>query len=1139
MSHFIHLHCHTEFSLIDGLIRIKELTSTLQQENMPACAVTDVNNLFAVVQFYQQARKAGIKPIIGAEVLLPNDITNQNSSLILLCQDTQGYVHLNELISLAYTEGLHKGVALLHRDWLPGRTGGLLAISNGRLGDVGQALLAGKTELAAQYITFWQQLFPQRFYLAVQRTDRPQEEEYIHAVLPLAIQTNTPLVATNSVCFLRPEQFEAHEVRVCINQGYSLNDARRPREYSRQQYLRTTEDMLALFADIPQAIENTWYIAQRCNLELNLGTNYLPDFPTPAGMTVDEYFTALARQGLSQRFPTVPAEYTARLETELTVILQMGFAGYFLIVADFIQWAKNNDVPVGPGRGSGAGSLVAYALNITDLDPIKFDLLFERFLNPERVSMPDFDIDFCMEGRDRVIQYVAQKYGKQRVSQIITFGTLAAKAVVRDVGRVLSHPYTYVDKIAKLIPFELGMNLTKALQQEPQLKQLYQEEEEVKTLIDMGLQLEGLARNVGTHAGGVVISPTKLTDFCPLYWDGDVNNTVVTQLDKNDVESIGLVKFDFLGLRTLTIIKWALANIAHLGFKPPDMLQIGLDDIATFNLLKKAQTTAVFQLESRGLKELIKRLAPDCFEDIIALVALYRPGPLQSGMVDDFIDRKHGRAAIAYPHPDLQPILQPTYGVILYQEQVMQIAQVLAGYTLGGADLLRRAMGKKKPEEMAKQREIFTQGAVERGVKAETATYIFDLMEKFAGYGFNKSHSAAYALLSYQTAWLKTHYPAAFMAAVLSADMDNTDKVVALIQDSKELGLKIIAPHINHSYYRFSVQDKTTIVYGLGAIKGVGEAVVASIIEVRHSKYNDLFDFCNRNSNNKITRRILEILIKSGCFDNLGSNRASLIASLDAALKLAENYANEQNTGQNNLFAILSPSEKINPAQNYITEVAEWDLNQLLTYEKEYLGWYISGHPIEQYKNELKHLARSNIAQLRPNTDAKIAGLVTQLRTNNGRNGKMLIITIEDYTSSIDIRVYNELYVQLEQKLHPGSILIVEGKAREDNYTGGLSIIADQILTLAEARNRAARNLIMRISETQINSNFTPNLLSILANYRGGNCAVHIHYARSNAQIELHLGKNWRVNLHEDLFVELQNLIGNNTISINYNDIME
>ncbi|HKJ77124.1 MAG TPA: DNA polymerase III subunit alpha, partial [Gammaproteobacteria bacterium] len=871
---------------------------------MPAVAVTDQNNLFALVRFYKKAQGAGIKPIVGVDIWVHNEEDpNQPTRLLLLCKDETGYRNLTRLISRAYLEGQHQGTPTVAREWFEGHTDGLIALSGGREGDVGQALLAGRRDEAAGLINQWLRRFGDNYYLELQRTGRSGEEDYLHAAVELAGAMSVPVVATNDVCFVRREDFDAHEARVCIHDGRTLDDPRRPHRYTDQQYLRTPEEMAELFADIPEALENTVEVARRCNLALNLGNYVLPDFPVPEGMSEEEYFRQQARQGLERRlarqfdvdapgFAEQRKPYDERLEHELAVILQMGFPGYFLIVADFIQWAKRNDIPVGPGRGSGAGSLVAYALTITDLDPLRYDLLFERFLNPERVSMPDFDVDFCMEGRDRVIDYVAERYGREKVSQIITYGSMAAKAVVRDVGRVMGHPYGFVDQVAKLIPFEVGMTLDKAMEQEEALRERYDNEEEVQTLLDMARALEGITRNAGKHAGGVVIAPSRITDYAPLYCEPG-GEGVVTQFDKDDVESVGLVKFDFLGLRTLTIIDWALENLreARGDADKLDITAIPLDDPDAFRLLKACQTTAVFQLESRGMKELISRLQPDTFEDIVALVALFRPGPLQSGMVDDFVNRKHGHQKVEYPHPDLEPILQPTYGVILYQEQVQRIAQVLANYTLCGVDLLRRAMGKKKPEEMAKQREIFMEGATGRGVDKDTATYIFDLMEKFAGYGFNKSHSAAYALVSYQTAWLKAHHPACFMAATLTADMDNTDKVVTLVDECQAMGLALGPPDINRSGHRFTVAPDGGIVYGLGAIKGVGEGAIEGIVRERgNGRYTDLFDFCRRIDLKKANRRVLEALIRAGALDDLGPNRATLVASLPQALRLAEQH---------------------------------------------------------------------------------------------------------------------------------------------------------------------------------------------------------------------------------------------------------
>ncbi|MES2204283.1 MAG: DNA polymerase III subunit alpha, partial [Pseudomonadota bacterium] len=851
---FIHLRNHSEFSLVDGLLRFKPWMSRLKELNMPAVALTDESNLFAVVKYFKAAMAAGIKPIFGADLWLSNNGPEKAGKpfrVTALCQNDLGYKNLRLLISQAYQSGQHHDKAIIKYQYLEQCSEGLIIISCAGESDIAQALLQSKNSNLETLLNFWQKNFENRFYLEIQRVGKPHEDSYNPAIIELAISKNIPLVATNDTRFIKKNDFDAHEARVCIHEGEMLGAENRAQRYTEEQYVKSAEEMAELFSDIPQALMNTVEIAKRCNVALKLGESVLPTYPVPAGMTEAHYLENQSVEGLNARLqktlPNITFEqrkiYDERLQIELSVINKMEFPGYFLIVADFIQWAKNNDIPVGPGRGSGAGSLVAYVLGITDLDPLVHDLLFERFLNPERVSMPDFDIDFCMEGRDRVIEYVAQKYGRQSVAQIITFGTMAAKAVVRDVGRVLGMGYNYVDKIAKLIPFEIGMTLEKALQDEPLLQQRYEQEDDTRQLIDLAKILEGVARNAGKHAGGVVISPTTLVDFTAIYCEQD-SEQLITQLDKDDVEAVGLVKFDLLGLRTLTIIKWALRMINHhrdistetllpssTGEGPDrgmradqiDITTLPLDDKKTFDLLLSCQTHAVFQLESRGMRDLIKRLQPDCFEEIVALVALFRPGPLQSGMVDDFINRKHGRAVVEYPHPDLIAILKPTYGVIVYQEQVMQIAQVLAGYTLGGADILRRAMGKKKAEEMAEQRAIFLAGSIARNVDAKVANGVFDLMEKFAGYGFNRSHSAAYALIAYQTAWLKAHYPDALMAAVLSSDMDNTDKVVLMVNEVKVMRVPLSLPNLNAGFYSFTLDKKGGIIYGLGAIKGVGE----------------------------------------------------------------------------------------------------------------------------------------------------------------------------------------------------------------------------------------------------------------------------------------------------------------------------
>src|SRR5690554_1804271 len=883
---FVHLRVHSEYSMVDGLVRVKPLIKRVAELGMPAVGLTEQSNMCSLVRFYKAAMGAGVKPIIGADIWLENpDEPETPFRVTLLARNNDGYLNLTEVISLGYTEGQRYGKPIVRKEWLETRAEGLIMLSGGKLGDVGKALLAGKPEVAKSHARYWMALYPDSYYLELQRTGRAGDEDCLHLSVGLAEELGLPVVATNDVHFLEADDFEAHEARVCIGESRTLDDPRRDRRFSDQQYLRSPEEMIELFADIPEAIENTLEIARRCSVTVRMGEYFLPNYPVPEGMTMDEYFRQVSEEGLAARLEKTLSkddpeygkkrdEYYARLKFELDIIIQMGFPGYFLIVMDFIKWAKNNGVPVGPGRGSGAGSLVAYALLITDLDPLEYDLLFERFLNLERVSMPDFDVDFCMEGRDRVIEYTAQKYGREAVSQIITFGTMAAKAVVRDVARVQGKSYGLADKLSKLIPFEVGMTLNKAIEQEPQLKEFLEQDEEAQEIWEMALKLEGVCRNAGKHAGGVVIAPTKITDFSPLYCD-DEGEGLVTQFDKDDVEAAGLVKFDFLGLRTLTIIDWAMETInreqARQGLPPVDIDRIPLDDPKTYAMLQKAETTAVFQLESRGMKELIKKLKPDCLEDMIALVALFRPGPLQSGMVDDFINRKHGREPISYPHPDyqyagLEPVLKPTYGIILYQEQVMQIAQVMAGYTLGGADMLRRAMGKKKPEEMAKQRGGFIEGCAKNGIDAELAGNIFDLVEKFAGYGFNKSHSAAYGLVSYQTAWLKAHYPAPFMAAVLSADMHNTDKVVILIEECRSMKLRIDAPDVNTSEFKFTVNEDGRIVYGLGAIKGVGEGPVEAIVECRNEggPFKDLFDFCNRVDLKRINKRTLEALIQIG-----------------------------------------------------------------------------------------------------------------------------------------------------------------------------------------------------------------------------------------------------------------------------------
>ncbi len=1019
---FVHLRLHTEYSLGDSVVRVPELVTAVAAAGMPAVAVTDQSNLFAMVKFYREALKAGVKPLIGVDLLVREEGERQPPTrLTLLCQSQAGYRNLTHLITRAYLEGQERGTPRVERGWLSAqRLTGVIGLSCAAEGDIGRALVNAREHDAERALGAWLELLPGRFYLELQRLGRAFEERYITGAVALAARSGVPVVATNDVRFLEAAQFESHEARVCIQDGTLLADAGRVRRYTRAQYLRSPQEMAALFADLPEALANSVEIARRCSLQLTLGEVRLPQYPLPAGVSTEEFLRAEAAAGLARRFAadaTVPDAYRERLARELEVICQMGFAGYFLIVADFIRWAREHGVPVGPGRGSGAGSLVAYALRVTDLDPLRYELLFERFLNPERVSLPDFDIDFCMEGRDRVIDYVAQKYGRDRVSQIITYGTMAAKAVVRDVGRVLGMPYGYVDRIAKLVPFELGITLDGALEKEPELKRLYQSEDEVKNLIDLARSLEGLIRNAGMHAGGVVIAPSVLTDFAPLYRDAAGGN-VLTQFDKDDVEAAGLVKFDFLGLRTLTIIDRAVALINRE--RPPHspalaVSALPMDDVDSYALLKSCRTTAVFQLESRGMKDLIRRLQPDCFEEIVALVALFRPGPLQSGMVDDFINRKHGRSdgPIDYLHPSLEPILKPTYGVILYQEQVMQIAQVLAGYTLGGADLLRRAMGKKSPEEMAQQRSVFVGGAVARGVRESLAAHIFDLMEKFAGYGFNKSHSAAYALVAYQTAYLKAHYPAAFMAAVLSADMDHTDKVVTLIKECTDMGLAVLAPDVNESVYEFATFGARSIRYGLGAVRGVGRGAVEALISERSARgrFLGLTDLCRRLDLQKVNRRVLEALLRCGSLDGLGENRATLMDRLGEAMQLGDQNNRAHQAGQNDLFGLAAEERAGAPPPRVRAALAEWSEAVRLAGERETLGLYLTGHPLGRYEAGLAPLVSHRIGDLvsdRPLAGLEgvrfgagravtVAGLIDEVK----KRGPRVILTLDDRTGRL------------------------------------------------------------------------------------------------------------------------------------------
>ncbi len=1151
---FVHLRLHSEYSITDGLIRLDDAVRRAANDGMPALALTDLANLFGMIKFYTAARAAGVKPIVGCDAWIAAEAGTRRdpahatgSRLLLLAKNRNGYLRLCELLTAAYLQPRCQGRAEIPRALLEGDNAGLIALSGAGSGEIGQWLAAGKPERAAACARHWAALFPNAFYLEIQRPDgsreNPAQENLIAATLQLGAELHLPVVATHPVQFLDPDDFRAHEARVCIAEGWIMGDKRRPRLYHPAQYFKTQDEMAQLFADLPEALENSVAIACRCNVSITLGKNFLPRFPTPQSVSVEDHLAAVARAGLEKRlerlYPdpqereTRRSQYGSRLEFEIQTIIQMGFAGYFLIVADFINWGKNNGVPVGPGRGSGAGSLVAYALGITDLDPLRYELLFERFLNPERVSMPDFDIDFCQEGRDRVIDYVRQKYGQHAVSQIATFGTMAAKAVIRDVGRVLGLGFNFVDQFAKLIPNELGITLKEAREKEPQINERLAQEEELAELWQLAEKLEGLTRNVGMHAGGVLIAPGKLTDFCPLYSaDGSAEQPItVSQFDKDDVEKVGLVKFDFLGLRTLTILAEAVRFVKEVENIEVRLDQLPLDDQETYDrIFKTANTTAVFQFESRGMKETLLQARPDCIEDLIALNALYRPGPMD--FIPSFIARKHGRERVVYPHPCLEKVLKPTYGIMIYQEQVMQAAQVAANYTLGGADLLRRAMGKKKPEEMAKQRAIFVAGAAQNGIDEAKANEIFDTMEKFAGYGFNKSHAAAYSLVAYQTAWLKCHHPAAFMAATLSSEMADTDKVQFFCNDARDNGIRFLPPDINTGLVRFTPVDAKTIRYGLGAIKGTGEAALTAILKARESgPFTDLFDFCRRIDRRIVNRRVIEALIRAGAFDSIDDHRAKLLASVGRALEAAEQA--ERNALQGGLFDLPGTAQ---PAEIHYLDVPRWSERERLLNEKQALGYFFSGHPYDAYANEIAAFVARRLSELQPAREAQlIAGIVLGVRTQMTRRGKMAYLLLDDGSAQVEVAVFNELWETARAKIKEDELLIVAGKVSRDDFSGGLRISADELLTLVEARGRFARVLKLTMNG-QSDASCVARLRSLLAPYRAATdgCKVRIYYHNAEASVEIMFPDTWRVNLEDRLLAELCEWLETDNVVVSY-----
>ena len=1144
--HFVHLGIHTEFSITESIVRIPDLVKAAANEEMPALALTDLSNLHAAVKFYKKCLDKGIKPILGSEIRL-NDAEHR---VTLLSMSNKGWRNLTELVSEGYIRGQQLDIPCVQKDWVLQQAQDMIVLL-GLQSDVGKMLVTSHPEKAEPLLQEWIEKFGNRAYLALTRTNRPDEDIFIEEAVKLAKKYNIGVVAHNDVHFIAAEDFEAHEARVCIADGYVLGDNRRPKTYSTEQYFKTAEEMTELFADIPSAIENTYHIAKRCNVSLRLGFNDLPDYPIPEGHTIDTYFAHLSEEGLEERldflyppssrgddWAEIRKPYDERLAFEVKIILDMGFPGYFLIVMDFIQWSKGNGVPVGPGRGSGAGSLVAYSLKITDLDPLRYDLLFERFLNPERVSMPDFDVDFCIAGRDRVIDYVARTYGRDAVSQIATFGTMAAKGAIRDVARVLGKSYGLADRISKMIPTKpLGLSLEESIEAEPQLKDIVTnpsnpDNDDAAEIWEMALKLEGITRNTGKHAGGVVIAPTKLTDYSAVMCDAD-GTARVAQFDKDDVESAGLVKFDFLGLRNLTVIEDA---IKHINARPDvtetlDISYIPLDDKPAYEIFASANTTAVFQFESVGMKKMLKEARPSKFEEIIAFVSLYRPGPMD--LIPDFIHRMHG-GEFEYLHPLLEKVLEPTYGIMVYQEQVMQAAQFCAGYSLGGADLLRRAMGKKKVEEMIKHRQIFTEGAAKKDIDEATANHIFDYMEKFAGYGFNKSHAAAYALVAYQTAWLKAHYPAEFMSAVMTSEMQNTDNVVFIIDDCRHNGLEVLPPSVNMSLYQFHASDPKTIVYGLGAIKGVGEAAMQSVIDSRihDGPYKDLFDFCHRVDLKKINKRTLEALIRAGALDCLGIERADLMAQLPEAVQAADQARQNRETGIMDLFGEVEevqrkPSKPVKP----------WSDEVRLKGEKDTLGLYLTGHPIDVYRNELKSFIPVKINELTPTrrgVTTVFAGLVVDVANFPNR----MMVTLDDGTARIEVSANHERFQRFKDIVQVDKVVVIEGEIYEregfDRPMGRLT----KAFSLNEIRQKRANAIQVKLQDSHVSKTLAADLKAIIQPYTNIDMSTHIpfHIALDMpyATAELHLGVSWKIAPLDDVLIKLRDYFGKESIHVEY-----
>ena len=1135
---------HSEYSIVDSTLRVSEVVSLAAKDEQAALAITDLNNLFGFVKFYKAARSKGIKPICGVDAWVEaHDPTQEPTRLLFLAESRDGYLKLCDWLTRAFRENQVRGRAILKRDWIAtsAATEGVFCLSGGWYGEVGIALRNGQTASAERAINFWSAAFPDRFALEIHRAGFENEHLFVDSSVRLAAKAGVPVVATHPMQFASSDDYKAHEARVCIAEGYTLGDTRRPKAFTEKQRFVTQAEMVEKFADLPQAIANTLLVAKRCNLTMTLGKNYLPNFPLPDGVTIESHLTTEVLNGLVLRLEVLYPDaaqrdaerprYVARCEFEIGVIVKMGFPGYFLIVADFIGWAKKNGVPVGPGRGSGAGSLVAYSLGITDLDPLKYNLLFERFLNPERVSMPDFDIDFCQDGRDRVIDYVRKKYGAESVGQIATFGTMAAKAAVRDCGRVLDMPYNFVDGVAKLIPFAPGKwttltsppddpkkrdaNTIFAKESEPLLVERERNEEDVAALLELAEQVEGLPRNVGMHAGGVLIAPGKLTDFCPMY-SQDEGSPMVSQFDKDDVEAVGLVKFDFLGLTTLTILDWTIRFCKRLDptFEI-DLQTLPLDDPSVYQIFREANTVAIFQFESTGMKDLLVKAKPSRLEDLTALNALYRPGPMD--LIPDYIARKNGTQTAEYYDPRLKPMLEETFGIMVYQEQVMQAAQIIGAYSLGGADLLRRAMGKKKPEEMAQHRVIFGEGAAKNGLTEQQSKVLFDDMEKFAGYGFNKSHSAAYALLAYQTAYFKRHHAAAFIAANMSAVMNDTDKVRQLLEDALTIcGLKFEPPDVNLGEYRFVPIDRKTIRYGLGGVKGTGEGAVIEILRARTEggPFKDLFDFCRRVNTQTVNRRTVEALIKSGAFDKLHDNRSSAFANVSAALSEAERA--QANISQDSLFGADSGVHEVP-----LIHARPWDLLESLAFEKAALGLYLSGHPYEAYRKHLEPVTTMALARVEPSDNKqRLAGIVNAVRVINTKTGRICFLALDDRTSVYEIMIPSTVFEVHRHWLKEDIPIVIEAKIT-NNRDGGTRVIADSIYDIEKAREQFGRRVVVTLNGSSAHSEAVV-LLATLKAYCPGPTPVYIRVVKKGYAGDIALGDAWRVRPHSELLSKLK-----------------